>query len=31
MCQLIFQKYLLTDGDKFIGKQRNGGFGSTDK
>jgi dUTP pyrophosphatase len=31
MCQLIFQKYLLADGDDFTGKQRNGGFGSTDK
>ena len=31
MCQLIFQKYLLADGDDFIGEQRNGGFGSTDK
>ncbi|MFC0903940.1 deoxyuridine 5'-triphosphate nucleotidohydrolase [Clostridium sp. MT-14] len=31
MCQLIFQKYLLADGDDFSGEQRNGGFGSTDK
>jgi len=31
MCQLIFQKYLLADGDDFTGEQRNGGFGSTDK
>ena len=31
MCQLIFQKYLLIDDDKFIGEKRNGGFGSTDK
>jgi dUTP pyrophosphatase len=31
MCQLIFQKYLLVDGDDFTGEVRNGGFGSTTK
>ncbi len=31
MCQLIFQKYLLVDGDDFTGEIRNGGFGSTNK
>jgi len=31
MCQLIFSKYLLADGDDFTGNVRNGGFGSTDK
>lgn len=32
MCQVMFQKYLLADGDDFvIGEQRNGGFGSTNK
>ena len=32
MCQLMFQKYLLADGDNFQdGEQRNGGFGSTTK
>ncbi|WP_315971557.1 dCTP deaminase/dUTPase family protein [Clostridium botulinum] len=31
ICQLIFSKYLLADGDDFTGKIRNGGFGSTDK
>ena len=30
-CQLIFQKYLLADGDDFEGKKRDGGLGSTDK
>jgi dUTP pyrophosphatase len=30
-CQGIFMKYLLTDGDDFIGKERIGGFGSTDE
>lgn len=29
MCQLIFQKYLLADGDDFTGNKRDGGFGST--
>lgn len=29
--QLMFQKYLLADGDNFDGEQRTGGFGSTDK
>lgn len=29
MCQLIFHKYLLADGDDFTGEKRNGGFGST--
>lgn len=28
-CQAIFEKYLLTDGDSFIGEERVGGFGST--
>ena len=27
--QLIFQKYLLADGDSFTGDERKGGFGST--
>lgn len=31
MCQLIFSKYLLADGDDYTGDVRNGGFGSTDK
>jgi dUTP pyrophosphatase len=31
MCQVIFEKYLLADGDDFTGVQRNGGFGSTGK
>lgn len=31
ICQAIFQKYLLVDGDKFEGEERTGGFGSTDK
>lgn len=30
-CQLIFEKYLLADGDSFDGEERNGGFGSTTK
>lgn len=29
MCQLIFQKYLIIDGDSFSGEERDGGFGST--
>ena len=29
MCQLIFQKYLIADGDSFSGEERTGGFGST--
>ena len=28
-CQAIFEKYLLADGDSFIGEERVGGFGST--
>lgn len=31
IAQVIFQKYLLADGDDFTGEERNGGFGSTDK
>lgn len=31
IAQLIFQKYLLIDGDSFTGENRTGGFGSTDK
>jgi len=32
ICQVMFQKYLLADGDNFEdGEQRNGGFGSTTK
>lgn len=31
MCQLIFEKYLLADGDDYSGEVRNGGFGSTNK
>ena len=32
ICQVMFQKYLLADGDNFTdGEQRNGGFGSTTK
>ena len=31
ICQLIFQKYLLADGDDFIGDSRKGGIGSTNK
>lgn len=32
ICQGVFQKYLLADGDSFTeGAQRTGGFGSTDK
>lgn len=30
-CQLVFQKYLLVDGDDFTGNKRNGGMGSTDE
>lgn len=30
-CQLIFQKYLLADGDDFIGNTRVGGTGSTNE
>lgn len=30
-CQVIFQKYLLADGDSFTGSVREGGIGSTDK
>lgn len=29
ICQFIFQKYLLVDGDDFTGDDRKGGFGST--
>lgn len=29
ICQLIFQKYLLVDGDEFVGDKRIGGIGST--
>ena len=29
ICQLIFQKYLLADGDSFDGEERTGGIGST--
>lgn len=29
ICQVIFQKYLLVDGDNFEGELRKGGFGST--
>lgn len=29
ICQFIFEKYLLADGDDYIGEERNGGFGST--
>ena len=29
ICQLIFQKYLLADGDDFVGDSRKGGIGST--
>lgn len=31
ICQMIFSKYLLADGDDYTGEKRNGGFGSTDK
>jgi dUTP pyrophosphatase len=31
ICQVIFEKYLLADGDNYTGKERNGGFGSTSK
>lgn len=32
MCQFIFMPFLLADGDDFtVGKERNGGFGSTGK
>jgi len=31
MCQVIFEKYLLADGDSFDGEVRKGGIGSTDK
>ena len=29
ICQMIFDKYLLADGDNFIGEERIGGFNST--
>ncbi|MCF8009453.1 MAG: hypothetical protein K9K32_06775, partial [Halanaerobiales bacterium] len=29
ICQVIFQKYLLVDGDSFEGERRKGGIGST--
>jgi dUTP pyrophosphatase len=29
ICQFIFEKYLLADGDSFEGEKRIGGFGST--
>lgn len=29
ICQFIFEKYLLADGDNFNGEKRKGGFGST--
>jgi dUTP pyrophosphatase len=31
MCQLMFEKFLLADGDSFTGEVREGGFGSTNK
>ena len=31
ICQVIFEKYLLADGDDFSGKTREGGLGSTGK
>ncbi len=31
ICQLIFEKYLLADGDNYEGEERQGGFGSTTK
>ncbi|HOA79659.1 MAG TPA: deoxyuridine 5'-triphosphate nucleotidohydrolase [Defluviitaleaceae bacterium] len=31
ICQLIFQKYLLVDGDTFEGNERIGGIGSTNE
>jgi len=31
ICQVIFEKYLLADGDSFDGKERIGGLGSTDE
>lgn len=31
ICQMIFQKYLLSDGDNFEGNKREGGIGSTNK
>ena len=30
-CQFIFQKYLLADGDDFVGNERVGGIGSTNE
>lgn len=31
ICQMMFEKYLLADGDSFEGDKRIGGFGSTSK
>jgi len=30
ICQAVFQKYLLADGDSFDGEERKGGIGSSD-